>query len=333
MANDSHRLDPDYPVPADITESIRMIYTSHSIDNVFDYCERKFEFLNIYDKRPPRESGYAASVGTALHDGLQAWLIARAEKKNPDVAYAHGFMAMMQSFPWNDEAEQAQSTRTFEKTCALLNELIHNPIWDSWELMRIEGYGWAIEVPFLIKHTSVGTFRLKNTGELCMFATQGKIDFILRNIHTGKIRTWDLKTTVTPAHLIQSEYKFSGQQVGYGQVLQASLGISLYDLSCWYLVGRFSASDPPEVIPVEMKKDEDSIDDYWFAKIDRLNKMKFNAERGWFPRRNGGCNSYKNECSMFSICPSRDYELIELWFKAIEAVPQVGYDPWITLEV
>lgn len=322
LAEAQRSVDPD---------KVRLIYTSHSIDNVFDYCPRKFEFLNIYDKRPPRESGYAANVGTALHEGLQAWLIARAE--NHPRPETEAYIKLLSFFPWAEEGEQATSTRTVERTIVLLQELMNNPVWDDWELMRVEGFGWAIEVPFLIKHTSLGLFTLKNTGETCMLATQGKIDFILRNKRTGKIRTWDLKTTITDSSLLAAEYKFSGQQVGYGHVLEAMLDVKQDDFSCWYMVGRFSASDPPEAVPIEMKKDEDSIDDYWLGKIDRLSRMKHYAETGWFPRTNGGCHSYKNECSCFSICPSRDYELIELWFMQVNAVPQTGYDYWVTLEV
>ncbi len=61
--------------------------------------------------------------------------------------------------------------------------------------------------------------------------------------------------------------------------------------------------------------------------------MKHYAETGWFPRTNGGCNSWNRECSCFDICKTRDNDMIKSWFYDIGAVQNVGYEPWVTLEV
>lgn len=314
------------------TEPIRTIYTSHSIDNTFESCARKFEFLNVFDRRPPRDSGYAAEIGTALHEGWQAYLVGLAEGKGKDESEVDAFLALMLHFPWSLEPQQKQSTRSFENTASMLKEMIRRPEWDHWELIKIDGK-WAVEVPFTIFHTSIGVFRIQATGELCQLATQGKIDAILRHKITGRIACWDAKTTVMDENLIRSEYTWSGQQVGYGQVLQALLGESLLEFDVYYLVCRFAANDPAHVQVVPFDKAEENIDDYWFDKIDRLKRMRYYAETGRFPRRNGGCNSYQHECSCFTICPSRDTELIIAWFQSIGAVEQKGYEAWVTLEL
>lgn len=311
---------------------IRNIYTSHSIDNTFESCPRKFEFLNFFDRRPPRDSGHAADVGTCLHEGWQAFLIGLAEGRSKLEAMIQGYMAMMIHYPWHTEEAQKTSVRNFENTASMLREIMRMPEWDHWELIQIDGK-WAVEVPFQIIHTSIGVFKFQATDEDCQFVTQGKIDAILRHKVTGRIASWDLKTTITPEDLIRSEYTWSGQQVGYGQVLQALLGDSLQSFDVYYTIARFSANDPPHVQIIPFEKDEDNIEDYWLDKLDRLQRMVHYATHGRFPRRNGGCNAYQHECSCFNICPSRDTPTILAWFQEIGAVEQQGYEPWVILEL
>jgi hypothetical protein len=312
---------------------IRYILTSHSIDNLFDYCPRKFEFTNVWDRRPPRDSGFAANVGTALHEGLQAWLIARAEGLSEDSATTAGFMALLLHYPWEDEKSQKQNLRNYDRAIMMLYDLIRSSEWDNWDLMKVEGKGWAVEIPFLIKHTSIGFFQIKDTGEWVGLATQGKIDFILRHRVTGAIRTWDLKTTVNDIDLARSEYTYSGQQVGYSHVLNAMLGIAPEDFSVHYMIARFNANDPPQIQPFTLEKTTDQIDDYWLGKLDRLWRMKAYAEQGWFPRTNGGCHSWNKECGFFDICATRDPMRVSKWFSDTGAEPQKGYDYWVEMEV
>lgn len=312
---------------------VRMILTSHSIDNVFDYCARKFEFLNVYDKRPPRESGYAASVGTALHEGVQQWLIARAQGLTEWNAQAKGYMSMLKTFPWEEEEQQKTSTRSASNCIMMLGEIMASPEWVNWELMEVKDHGWAVEIPFLIRHASVGLFTLKNTGETCMLATQGKIDLVMRNKINGSIKTIDIKTTINSEDTARAEYTYSGQQIGYSHVIHAMLGVAPQDFSVFYVICRFSTSEPQQIQWLEMFKGEDMIDDYWMAKLDRLSRMRAYAEAGWFPRTNGGCHAWGRECSCFDICRSRDVSLIQRWFEAIEAVPAQGYDYWVTMEI
>lgn len=313
-------------------ENPRLVLTSHSIDNVFDYCPRKFEFLNLYDRRPPRDSGHAADVGTALHEATQAWLMKRADG-DEDGARDLAFLTLAMWYPWHSEKEQSTSVRSFENTVLMLYEILRNPEWEDWELMHVEGKGWAVEIPFLIRHTSVGPVYVKSRDEYILLATQGKIDLILRHKRTGKIRTLDIKTTTYAKNLVRAEYEFSGQQIGYTHVLHTMLGEVPDEFEVVYCICRFSASERPTVQFIPMEKTPDMIDDYWLGKLDRLYRMKMYAENGWFPRTNGGCHSWGHECAMFDICHSRDDDLIRKWFYMIESAPQQGYDYWVTMEV
>lgn len=311
----------------------RKILTSHSIDNLFDYCARKFELTTMYDKRPARDSGFAASVGTALHDATQAWCIARAELLSSDECMVKGYMALMKSYPWEMEMEQTQQTRGFGQTVALFEQIVRQKFWNDWELVRVDNHGWAIEVPFLIQHTSLGEFYMKNVDIMAVLATQGKIDFVMRHVRTGAIGTFDLKTTIIDPDMAEPEYKFSGQQIGYSNVVQAMLGELQGGFMVHYIAAHFMGNDPPYVQLLPLNMTQDLIDDYWMSKLDRMNRIKVYAEYGWFPRTNGGCHGYGHRCAFFDICPSRDYDLINRWFEGINAEPQAGYDYWVTMEV
>lgn len=312
--------------------TFRPITTSHSIDNVFDYCARKFEFLTLYDKRPERDSGFAAEVGTALHDATQAWLIARAEGHTVSVAENIGYMMLLRCYPWELADEQERETRSIETSLVLLEMIMRDNSWDDWELVRV-GSKWAVEVPFLIRHESLGTFKLHHNGQETMLVTQGKIDFILRHKYSHIYRTRDLKTTVIKEGLEQAEWKFSGQQIGYSNVLHAMLDIQPDKMEIDYLVAHFNGTQYPAVNAVTFPIDQDKVDDYWLTKIERLQRMQRYAVTGRFPRTNGGCHSWGHQCAFFQICESRDAELINAWFEGINAVPQEGYDYWVTLGV
>jgi hypothetical protein len=314
----------------------RQITTSHSIDNLFDYCARKFEFLTLYSKRPKRESGrdtFAADVGTALHNAVQAWAIAKADGLSKEESISQGFVELMIWYPWEWEREQSTGLRTFPMTVTLFEQIVRHPEWDLWELVRVTDKGWAVEVPFLIIHRSLGEFPIRNGGINGLLATQGKIDFIMRNRVSGLYATLDLKTTALDEDLERSEYTYSGQQTGYSNVLHAMLGIQPEQFEVIYIVAHFDMQQIPTVNFFPLKRDSDIVDDYWLGKMERLQRMKAFAMNGWFPRTNGGCHTWGKECFFFDICESRNYDTINAWFEGINTEEQQGYDYWVTMEI
>lgn len=316
---------------AEVQGPVKFITTSHSVDNLFDYCARKFEFATMYDKRPDRDSGFAADVGTALHEGLQRYVLLRNAGENEQHCVEQAYLTLLQWYPFADERDQHTGVRSFDNTNLMLYKLMRWEGWDDWELVQVDGFGWGIEIPFRIRHESIGSFVSKNTGETCMLATQGKIDFVLRHKKTGVIATLDLKTTIVSEDLVEAEYKHSGQQVGYSQVIQHLLGEVLNEFDVYYLVAHFRSDDEPKIHLVKIEKDSDAIDDYWLGKIERLMRMRYYAEAGWFPRTNGGCHSWNKQCSFFKICQKRDYSVIQRWFDTELTDPIRLYDYVIDL--
>lgn len=316
------------------TSRVKRIITSHSLDNVFDYCPRKFEFLAIYDKRPKRESGYAAAVGNALHDGMQAWLVAREEGESLMQCDIKAMFAFIKAFPFDEENQQTQKIRSFENSALMLYEMTRSSEWDDWELLPIEGHGWAVEIPFVIQHSSLGPIYVKNIGEYRILCTQGKIDLVMRHRRTGKIRSIDIKTTSFGPNMIRSNYEFSGQQTGYSHVVHKMAGIAPSNFEVVYAVCMFRSDYPPEIRFITIEKDESDIEDYWLDKLERLERIKRYAEKGRFPRTNGGCNAWNKECAMFDICHTRDPQVVHDWFDfEIETEPNKGYDYLVELEV
>lgn len=309
-----------------------LIITSHSIDNLFDYCARKFEFAHLFENRPLEgESGYAADVGTALHRGIQGWLAARHEGRSETEARIIGGWAFLRSFPWEEEADQYAKTRSFEAAAWTLDLMWDHPFWNEWELVKVTKNGipkWAIEVPWIIIHTSLGP-----TNDGRFFATQGTIDLIMRNKLSGIICPVDIKTTIYDKNLTRALYTYSGQQIGYGQIVEAMLGNHITELTYQYFIARISP-EQPSVEVKEFNKTQEELEDYWIDKLNRLERMKGYVNRKHFPRTNGGCFSYSRECSFFDICKSRDEEMLAAWFRdSINAAPRELPDWWVRLEI
>jgi hypothetical protein len=309
---------------------LRAIVTSHSIDGTFESCERRFEFMHVWQQSPEGgTTGFAAEVGTALHEAIQAWarlaLFPGRDRhaKNP-IAIRAGLYALMRFWPWSLETVSLQMSkagikqRSLGEAILLFEQVIRNEFWESWELVNIGGFDLSIEVPWRINHASLGTFPLP-AGEMGFLATQGKIDFILRNRYTGEIRVFDLKTTVKDKRAHEAAFKFSGQGANYAMVISHALG---YDwkqrgLSVSYLVANFASADGSEEASVNLYTYEynaEIIQDLIDTKHERLIRMRDYAHRKWWPRRTHGCDSYGQPCPFMGICERRDEDFIKKWF-------------------
>lgn len=324
-------------------EPTRLIMTSHSIDGTFESCPRRFEFMHGWLKAPERESNkFAADVGTAIHEGVQEWQRQLHAGKSHETASALGELALLRWWPWIGEAQRIADggtigLRTLGNGLLLLSAIIEHPLWNDWELVEVEGFGPAIEVPWRIVHKSLGVVTAPS-GEPAYFATQGKIDFILRHKRLGTYRIWDIKTTekALPAH--DAAFRFSGQAGQYGLVLDHALGLNWEQngLDITYLIAMFDA-DGPVVYPLTYKLDPEEIQDSIDVKVERLLRMRAYCETGHWPRRAHGCEFYGVPCGFLDICQRRDNDFIAEWFEFETAAGRFSdydrvYEPVWTLE-
>jgi len=309
---------------------IHPVITSHSIDGVFEFCPRKFEFMYVWQQAPQGGlSGFAAEVGTAMHEAVQAWarlalFPGRAWKAENQLAYTHGLKTLLRWWPWALEevslaaGKQGIKQRSLGEAILLYEQIIGAEFWESWELIHIGDFGLSIEIPWRINHASLGTFPLP-TGGLGYIARQGKIDFVLRHRQSGEIRVIDLKTTVKDEAAHAAAFKFSGQGPDYALIIAHALGFDWRErgLKMSYFVSNFASADGSEdasnnvyTYTYSPEDIQDGID----TKFERMFQMKSYGERGWWKRRSHGCDSFGQPCAYFNICHRRDSNFIKLWF-------------------
>lgn len=302
-------------VTVDSAEAIEdYLVTSHSIDGTFDSCARRFEFLHMWRRAPTREAtGYAAEVGTAIHEATQEW----ARKDSRDA----GAIMLLRWWPYLMERYRVLESkpigeRTLGNALLLYDRIISHDWWMDWEIVQIEGFGNAIEVPFLIVHKSLGPIMMPD-GRWAYIATQGKMDFILRHRRTGQYKVVDLKTTEksVPAH--NAAFRFSGQGGLYAMVLDHALGLDwLYGgLSVTYMVAHFgSAEVEMSVTPFDYELDTEEVQDMIDIKMSRVHEMHAMATTKHWPRRSHGCEFFGTPCGFLDICASRNEKQIKRWF-------------------
>lgn len=313
-------------IPAALLKSARRVVTSHSIDGTFESCARRFEFMHMWQRSTDRErSGFAAEVGTALHEAVQEWsryAISPLKRWPAKVAYEAGLMALAKWWPWVQEDYRkkeglAIGERSLGAAILLFEEIISDSFWDDWELVHVEDFGPAIEVPWLIVHESLGTVPTPQ-GEEAYLCTQGKIDWILRHRRTGVLRIWDLKTTVKEIGAHKAAFKFSGQGHLYALILAHALGFdwAKQGLDMTYLLAYFGTAEVPMYVqPMHFNYSPQDIHDGINSKIERLSRMVHYARTGHWPRRTHGCDFYGRACGFLDICESRDSKYIEQWFR------------------
>lgn len=330
--------DFDDPVP---------LVVSHSISSTFDSCARRFEFQHVYGVVGRGDYGFAADVGSALHEAVQAWARVWLHPSSPrdsetqEQALNAGLFALMLHWPWVLEdiefaaGSQVSTVRSFEKSLLLFYATIESPWWSAWELALDHDGEPCIEIAWRINHASMPTFmdhRSRNRN----LVSQGKIDFVLRHRKTGSYRVVDLKSTVKSPKAVEAAFRFSGQGVGYAKVLGAVLGIPWREegLTVTYLAMLFgNQSTLPELpIPLNFYYDPEEIEDMLRNEDDRLRRISSYGKQGWWPRTTNGCESFGTVCHFFDVCGRRDSEFIDRWLSFSNDFEERSriYDPkWI----
>jgi len=320
----NHGIDPSNSKEADV------LVTSHSIDGTFDSCPRRFEFRHVIGQIPDiDESGFAAEVGTAMHEALQEWA-----RTDSDEA---GYITLMKWWPWElEEKKERADARNFPNALLLLRALMESDFWNEWEVDILPDGTHAIELPYRITHKSLGSFIHPRTGRPTYLADQGKIDFIIRHRVTHARRVLDLKTTTYDESLHYGAFRFSGQGAGYGMVLDSALGIDFRrnGMDVTYLLAEFSPYGP-NVRPLEYHLSPEEVDDLITAKKLRLMRMLMYARMNHWPRRTHGCVFFNQQCAYLDVCERRDYPFLMDWFAAEDQrfrFKERIYEPYWTLE-
>ena len=328
---------------SDPTEYLSLSYSSL---NLADTCMRKFEFNKLYPRRPRDSDAFAADVGTALHHGYQDFLV------NQDLEKA--IWELMKSYPYGSEFYQRTDERSLEACISTLEEMTHDANMTEWEIINIKRpltnaereanndsfnrFGPpifdesgvvvpAIEVPFALRLKGI----VLPDGRGVEFT--GFMDAALRHRATGDVRTMDIKTHRRTLVDATPKYKFDGQQVPYGIVLEHLTGNPVEEFEVLYL-DTYIDLVTPRVQLYPFRKDPDDLQEWLVNTVLQVQRIQRAAEMDYFPRTNGGCMSWNRPCYFLDVCESRDKEAITEWMLMGEAPEQRPRElPWIIAEI
>lgn len=279
---------------------------SHSLREVAHNCPRKYEFTARYRPERKHTDNYAADVGTALHRGVQDYVLHR--NRNRAIA------VFMSSFPYDSEftnddptsttTPYAKMKRSFEASAGTLDVLLTSFDWDDYDLVyfTLGGVQYpGIEVSFAIHLIN----KLSDLPAYFM----GHIDLVLRNRKTNELAVFDIKTTQNDLTPVRWEY--DQQTTPYGLVLASLLGHEITNVTTHYLAAQIDLAKP-QVIDFPIVSDEDRISDWVLSIADDLYRFYAYMLKGKWPRAISGssCMSYKKPCAFFNLCKMRDPSLI-----------------------
>lgn len=315
--------------------------TSYSSLNVFSSCARKFEFDKFYPKRPRvGEDFYAADVGSALHAGYQHYLT----HQDKDQAT----WAFMQAFPVIDEWNQPNDYRSFEASLSTLDEMFDSAKMYEWELARIRRPNTpdeielgltggvvvpAVEVPFEIVFPGLEVPPCGMFPEGAEISVIGYIDAVMRNLMTELFRTLDIKTSRMKLLDATPKFKFDGQQIPYGIVVDHIAGEQVESFEVLYLDCYIDILEPSVQLYPFMKS-RDDLKDWATNKLVQFQQIAQFAAQDYFPRTEGGCLFYNKPCRYLEPCMSRSRaDLLEWFLMGDEPAKEEEFFPWITAEV
>ena len=297
------------------------IVLSHSNDAVLETCPRKFEFTYIFQKFPALEGKEsdksAANVGTAVHEAAQEWARAHfIDNENNEDALNRAYYVLALHWDYTNETH----VRPLGAAARLLYLMSKDRFWDEWDLCEVDQFGPAIEVPFQIKHLSAAADALN-----VELITQGKLDLILRNKHTGEIRCVDFKTTSKARDTWEAEYRYSDQGPVYSFPLNAIENKPIgSELKVTYYMLSFSKveqvpGDPNStdltVQASTFNYDAELLTEMWEVKHERIQRILRYLKNDKWPRTTHGCVTWNSTCRYFNVCHVRDKKQLARWFE------------------
>jgi hypothetical protein len=312
-----------------MTEPTDYLRVSYSSLNLADSCLRKFEFNKLYPRRARDPDQFAADVGTALHHGYQDYLI------HEDLDRATWMM--MRDYPYLGEYEQKYDDRSLEACIATLEEMTYEANMTEWELVTIRKPPTeefpdgqvvpAIEVPFELRLKGIVLPDGRGV------AYTGFMDAALRHRGSGLVRTMDIKTHRRTLEDATAKYKYDGQQVPYGIVLEHLVGNAITEFEVLYL-DCFVDLVKPRVQLYPFHKDSDDLQEWLINTVLRVQRIQRAMEMDYFPRTDGGCMNWNRPCYVLEVCQTRDREAITEWLMmGEEAAKDTREEPWIIAEI
>lgn len=302
------------------TEYLRLSYSSL---NVFNTCARKFELDKFYPKLVFDGDNYAADVGSAIHAGFQEYLANQDEHK--------AIWEFMKVFPYVGEFSQPNDNRSFEAALQTLEEMFIESNIQEYKLAKIKRPDGeivpAVEVPFEIRLKGITLPDGRGVSII------GYIDAIMEHLMTRLYRTVDIKTSRMNLHDATGKYKYDGQQVPYGIVVE-QIGQGEVDEFEVIYFDCFIDVVSPRVQVYKFLKNKEDIQEWLWNKLIQVDMIKRFMEMDYFPRTEGGCLAYNRPCRYLNACMNRDRETLMAWFTmGGELAEEREFNPWIIVDI
>ena len=264
-----------------------IVELSHSGLNAFASCPKKFAFRKmITNFNEDWEDSDATMAGTALHAGIQNFMITRNRQDAMEAMAREHSIELINS---------ANSSKYSLEACTwTLMEFFEKSDLPTYELATFVKDGVeipAVEIAFMV----VIEFNH------LVFHLRGFIDLVVKSPFSSKFLTVDIKTT-TPNALFafEAKYTWDWQVTSYGIPLNALLGnTGSFDTA---ILGVFLSDRTPEFKMPPYTRKQSDIEAYQFYLLDKCAQI----ERYWladhFPRHPQACVSYNKPCHFMNDC-------------------------------
>jgi len=298
-----------------------VLTVSHSSMSVWQSCKRKFELRKLY-KHGAFRSEFPMDIGKVMHLAYQHWLV----HKDIDSA----LFVLLQKYP-TEYAEfwDTKDYRSLEAVAVTMEAIFASQDMIEWELATImDKHGQerpCVEVEFEIILDGFDIL-----GRKIIYV--GYIDAVLFNVLTGAYKCVDLKSNRAQSLERDANYRYDGQQLPYGFVLNHIVHGVLNTFQVTYLDAYIDILEP-RVKTFSYDKTKQDVEEWFTAFCFQLLEIKRYAELGWFPRKQTGCLEYGKPCQFLMPCAERDFfKLQEYFLMALEEErPEQERNPVISL--
>lgn len=264
-----------------------IVELSHSGLATFNSCPKKFAFRKmIVNFNEDRGESDAASVGTALHEGIQEYMRSRDELRAIEKMVLHHPIQLKDSAKSHEYSVEASITT--------MRHVFYESELPKYELATFSKNG--VEIPA----TEVA-FLVVVELEHLVFHLRGFIDLVLQTQFGDGFFAVDIKTiTAQSAGHMEAKYKWDWQATSYGIPLNALLGNHPSFRTGIFGVVQSDRS-PSTMFPNYLRTNVD-IDDYQHYLVDSCRRIQEYWKADRFPRGPGSCIAFSRVCPYHGVC-------------------------------
>lgn len=273
---------------------------SHSALAQLNGCARKFELARLYENPSYDRNQYdfAAEVGTAMHEGLQAF----ARDGNKELA----ILRMLSLYPHDLLSLQHRQDRDQWACVQTMDAAMEHEIFQESEVANVDQLP-GTEVSFAIEFSNL----VMADGRIPVYV--GLIDLVMLRLVDQTFRAVDIKTHTNPNRNRDAEYRYNAQLVPYGLCISIMQEISLENLRfevsyldlcidvCNPLIGEYAYS-------VDSERVQNWLVDFYMI-LQTVNKY---LRASYWPQTMFGCTGfYGRACKYLDVCSETEPEVIQ----------------------